>query len=333
MADTAHALPQVPVALRPMHEPALHDPVGLLDSTRDRLLGGGDVALAIDILSDGLWWMRTGLPTEDWQRTIALVRAHPVMGLLHENPFTRRAFVKPRGYAGDAPLIDLLYYGAAAAEARDASPLGLALLARDAAAPAAAAVRERRDFMAELIDHVADARPMPSILAAACGHLREGLVSAAVQQHRVGRLVALDQDAESLAVASRAFGIKGIEVVNRSIKAVLDGSFRAGSFDMIYAAGLYDYLGQRLATALTAAFFALLRPGGRLVVGNFATGIYDSAYMEAIADWHLIYRDAAEMLDLASTIAPGELALKRVYTRQSPDIFYLELRRRGTLSG
>ena len=36
------------------------------------------------------------------------------------------------------------------------------------------AVRERRDFMAELIGHVADAQPMASILAAACGHLHLG---------------------------------------------------------------------------------------------------------------------------------------------------------------
>jgi len=276
--------------------------------------------------------MRTALPPETWRGTSDLVRAHPVMGLLHENPFARRAFVKPRGYAGDAPLIDLLYYGRTAAEARDASPLGLALLDRDVAAPAAAAVRERRDFMAELIDHVAEARPMPAILAAACGHLREGLLSEAVQQHRIGRLVALDQDTDSLAVATKAFGIKGIEPVGRSIKAVLDGSFRAGSFDMVYAAGLYDYLNQRLATALTAAFFTLLRPGGRLVVGNFAAGIYDAGYMEAVADWFLIYRDAAEMLDLAATIDPAEIALRRVYTRQSPDIFYLELRRRGAVA-
>ena len=120
---------------------------------------------------------------------------------------------------------------------------------------------------------------------------------------------------------------------NRSIKAVLDGSFRPGSFDMVYAAGLYDYLNQRLASALSAAFFSLLRPGGRLVVENFDAGIYDSGYMEAIVDWFLIYRDAAEMLALAGTIEPGELALKRVYTRQSRDIYCLELRRRSALPG
>ena len=66
--------------------------------------------------------------------------------------------------------------------------------------------------------------------------------------------------------------------------------------------------------------------------GANARGIYDAAYMEAIGDWFLIYRDATEMMDLASGIDPAELALKRVYTRQSPDIFYLELRRRGALA-
>ena len=37
-------------------------------------------------------------------------------------------------------------------------------------------------------------------------------------------------------------------------------------------------------------------------------------------------------LDLAATIDPAEIALRRVYTRQSPDIFYLELRRRGAVA-
>jgi len=321
--------PTIPVALRPMHEPPMYDPVALLDSTRERLLSGGDVTLAVDILSDGLWWMRTALPQEAWSVTIDLLRAHPVMGLLQENPFARRAFVKPRGYAGDAPMIDMLYYGRDAGGARDASPLGLALLDRDVAAPAAVALRERRDFMAELIDHVAEAQPMPAILAAACGHLREGLMSQAVLQRRIDRLVALDQDSESLAITANAVRIRELEPVVGGVKAVLDGCFRPASFDMVYAAGLYDDLNQKSAIALTAAFFLLLRPGGRLVIGNFAAGIYDAGYLEAVADWFLVYRGANEMLDLASGIDPAEVSLKRVYTRQSPDIFYLELRRRG----
>ena len=32
--------------------------------------------------------------------------AHPVREFLHQDPFTRRSFQKPRGHAGDAVLID-----------------------------------------------------------------------------------------------------------------------------------------------------------------------------------------------------------------------------------
>jgi SAM-dependent methyltransferase len=327
---TAPVLPAVPVALRSMHEPAQHDPVGLFDATCERILAGGPVARAVDLLSDGLWWMRAQLPDQQWQQAVALLRAHPLLGLLHENPFARRAFLRPRGHTGDARLLDLLYDGRAAPEARGASPLGYALLARDTATPLAAAVRERRGFMAELIDHVAEARPRPRILAAGCGHLREGLLSAAVQQRRIGRLVALDRDAEALAEVERCFAGKGVEPTNCGIDLVLEAGFTPASFDMVYAAGLYDRLGQRRAAALTLAFFALLRPGGRLVIASFARGIYDAAYLEAVANWPLACRDAAEMQDLAASIDPGEIAFRRVYTRQSPDIFYLELRRRGT---
>ena len=37
------------------------------------------------------------------------ILTHPLGELLHRDPFTRRGFDKPRGYAGDAVLIDYLY--------------------------------------------------------------------------------------------------------------------------------------------------------------------------------------------------------------------------------
>ena len=323
----------VPIALRPLHEPPLTDPVGLFDATRERLLHGGDVAQAIDILSDGLWWMRRTPRPRYWRQVIDLMRAHPVMGLLHENPFSRRAFVKPRGYAGDAPLVDLLLFGRAAEEARGASNLGLALLDRDATMPLALALRERRDFVAELIDHVADLVAMPSVLVVGCGHLREGLASSAVRQHRLGRLAAFEPDAASLREAARLLGINGIEPVNRSITALTEGLFSEDAFHMICAAGLYDTLSDAFARELTQSLFAMLKPGGRLVIANCARDIYDAGYLEACADWFPHFRGADEMLGLAALIPPDVPVMRRVYTRYSPDIFYLELRKRGALRG
>jgi hypothetical protein len=44
-----------------------------------------------------------------WDGFVSEVRRHPVCQTIHEEPFSRRAFEKPRGYAGDAPMLDLVY--------------------------------------------------------------------------------------------------------------------------------------------------------------------------------------------------------------------------------
>jgi extracellular factor (EF) 3-hydroxypalmitic acid methyl ester biosynthesis protein len=320
----------VPHALRLLHEPQIASPLALLDQTHNGLLDGGDVAFVVERFSDGLWWLRQTVTGDQWREIVALARAHPLMGLLHEDPLIRRAFVKPRGYPGDAPLMDMIYDGREASGAVGASMIGLAMLDRDIGLSCCTALRERRDFLAGMIDRLASATNRPCILSAACGHLREASLSVAVQQNRLGRLVALDQDADSLAEVDGEHAGLGIETMHRSVKAIMDGTFEHASFDMVYAAGLYETLSSRFATRLTHAFFHLLRPGGRLVIDNFARGIYDCAYLEAVGDWFLVYRDAAELFALADPIDSREIAMKRVYTRLSPDVFYLEIRKRRT---
>src|SRR5262245_58416888 len=45
----------------------------------------------------------------DWEAQVATCRRHPLVHLVHQDPFTYRAFNKPRGYAGDAPMMDFIY--------------------------------------------------------------------------------------------------------------------------------------------------------------------------------------------------------------------------------
>src|SRR4051794_11115162 len=79
----------------------------LIADADDRLLLGdiermNDVVVALNDL-------RASVPRSEWLSIIAEVIApHPMRARLHEEPFTRRAFLKPRGYPGDAPLLDLI---------------------------------------------------------------------------------------------------------------------------------------------------------------------------------------------------------------------------------
>jgi extracellular factor (EF) 3-hydroxypalmitic acid methyl ester biosynthesis protein len=319
-----------PIVLRELHEPSPYDLYGLLESARKRLLDGSDPGRVVDVLSDGLWWMRYLFTAERWREITSIARAHPLASLLHEDPLTRRAFAKPRGYSGDASLLDLIYCGERAADLNETSPLGLAILNRNIRSPASMAIRECRDFMAALIDHIAEVKPQPCILAAACGHLREGLLSRAVQQRRLGRLVALDRDADALALVERDLASLCVETVNRDVQAITEEIFPPSSFDLIYATGLYDYIPEDFARSLTKAFFELLKPGGRLVISNPVQNAYDVGYIEVFGDWFKIYRSASELMDLAAPIDPLPIAMRRVYTRCSQDLFYLEVRKRIT---
>src|SRR5690606_9197406 len=99
---------------------------------------------------------------------------HPLKELLHEDPFTRRAFTKPRGYAGDAPLLDFIYGREEHWPVPEGTtPRGRMIFEYTTMAPASAGSRARRGFVADKIDELAVQVDQPHLLSIACGHLRE----------------------------------------------------------------------------------------------------------------------------------------------------------------
>src|SRR6185503_14713070 len=125
-------------------------------------------------------------------------RRHPAMELLLQCPFSRHSFTRPRGYAGDALLIDYLYQEETVEPyIREAGTLGRMLCDMWVDTPAPAAVRERRDILAGLIDELTAAKGPLEILSVACGHGREFELSKAIAGGSVRRIVGLDQDSET----------------------------------------------------------------------------------------------------------------------------------------
>src|SRR6185436_19111629 len=80
----------------------------IFDVTREALLGT-DVHGCIGRLREALRHLRAHLPADEWKTVCEEARQHSLHDLLLESPFTRRAYSKPRGYAGDAVLMDLIY--------------------------------------------------------------------------------------------------------------------------------------------------------------------------------------------------------------------------------
>lgn len=295
-------------------------------------LGNGRVGSALANLMADLNLLRSRQTLDDWRnlsQDIAL--RHPVNDLLRQDPFTRRAFEKPRGYAGDAVMIDYIY---GCTSSNGATSLGKTILEHIRDTDLAHAVRWRRDTLAGAIDRVASARRAPRVLALAAGHLREGHISTALPAGRVGELIALDHDPESLAVVEREFGRFGVKLMQASVLDLvledppppsLEEAGAGEGFDLIYAAGLYDYLWQGAAEQLTAWAFRRLRPGGRLLIANVLPELPEAGYMEAITDWWLVHRTEEQLAGVADQIPRAEVQTRRVFKDDRNCVAFLDL--------
>jgi extracellular factor (EF) 3-hydroxypalmitic acid methyl ester biosynthesis protein len=283
---------------------------------------------SLNASDDALDQLRRDVGPAEWARLIAeVVVPHPVRTQLHEEPFTRRAFEKPRGYAGDAVMLDFVYRHCP--NSVTLSRLGAALHPWIVRRPAAQSLLERRTILAGEIDGVAARREAPRVLSIACGHLREAQVSDAVQAKAISEFVALDQDAESLAVVENEQREFNVSAKRSSVGRFVKSGDELGTFDLVYSAGLYDYLNENVATTATEAMFRSLRPGGRLLVANFAPELRDIGYMEAIMDWHLIYRDEAALMRLADGIPNEEVAVRSTTRDRFGNVVYMTIDRVG----
>ncbi|HEX8822300.1 MAG TPA: class I SAM-dependent methyltransferase [Archangium sp.] len=274
---------------------------------------------------------RATLAPGDWRRfCLETCRNHPIRDLLHQEPFTRRGFEKPRNYAGDAVVLDFVYEDRAPARLSH-TPIGVEINRFLCAQPTITAVRERRDRLAQWLDRVSGQAPDSRALAVACGHLRESQRSQAVQERRLGELLALDQDIQSLGVIDSELGHLAIKPVHGSVKEIVKNQIRFEQLDLIYAAGLYDYLSQPMAIRLTRLLFSMLRPGGHLVLANYADPIESSAfkaYMEAFMDWWLIYREESDVAGWMQEIPKTQVRRRELFRDTTNNIIYLELTRR-----
>ncbi len=324
-----------PMVLSALPSSPLHWDVGsvvatsLLDHVHRRLVDRDDeVQSAMTDLMSGLWWLKSSLTAEAWQSVSKQCIAHPVREVIHEDPFSSRSFRKPRGYAGDAVLIDYIYTrNCRTTPDETVSEMGEKVFDFNRDTPACAAVRARRDLVASLIDEICTLVDHPQILSVACGHLREATLCRSVIGGQTGRFIALDQDRLSLDVVEQELLHHGVVPVCNSIRSLFRGEVAHERFDFIYSTGLYDYLDDRIATKLTGRLFEMLNPGGRLLVANFLPDIWGAGYMESFMDWKLIYRSADQMEALCANIEDAQISIRRTFIERHANIVFMEITR------
>ena len=268
---------------------------------------------------------------------------HELLASLYGCPMHRRAYDKPFGYAGDY-LMMLLYFtdrlignslhARMLHYASQRYPLGQTVIAREA--------MMRR----QLRELVAEDRPI-RIASLACGPALEiqRLLGEVRELKHPLQILLIDQDEQAMQYCHENLNRQILECdtsvqlkveldcLHLSVRQIVQPRDEAEArmvartlydLDFIYSAGLYDYLSRSVATHLTNRLYSMLKPGGRLFLGNLKYCDVTSWIMDFVLAWHLEYRQEPAMLDLASEL---EGADANVTTDETSRCMFLDVRK------
>jgi extracellular factor (EF) 3-hydroxypalmitic acid methyl ester biosynthesis protein len=234
-------------------------------------------------------------------------------------PFIHRTFFKPLGYAGDYEMVNMMVRDPHEGASLFAKVLNYIFLRT----PPVEAHRRRLVYLGELL-RAETLRALRQgrrlrVLNLGCGpakEIQDFLAADELCNHVEFTL--WDFDAETLDYASgRLRRLKqqcqrqtGLEFEKRAVHQLLKEAARAERtarrYDLVYCAGLFDYLSDPVSRKLLGALCARTQPGGRVVVTNVADNNPSVHWMEGALDWHLIYRNAPQLRELHP--APADTA-------------------------
>ena len=217
---------------------------------------------------------------------------------LMRSRFFERAYYKPKGYAGDFFMIELIYRQQPEGDGK----LGRIIDQWCLDQVPARAVRSRRLLLSDTLDRMCRERlsldrPI-NIMNLACGPSRElfDLIADGVYDDRINALC-VDIDSEALQYANEQVNTfphrANIRFMNENVIKWAIGRIKHEfePQDIIYSSGLCDYLDHRLLLALINRCYKQLNPGGELIIGNFSPTNPDRLFMDHLMYWRLIYRD------------------------------------------
>ncbi len=241
------------------------------------------------------------------KKAIATQAHQKMLPFILQTETTARFFTKPLGYAGDYWVLEKIYENVALGN----TPLGIVVDRMHQEASTSIAVRNRRALIAnELYEHFNNFSqqidtPSVKMLCIASGPARE-IFDLYEKLENEGRLkniqtTLLDFDGEALEFCQKWRDERGwseqIETVQETILNLITGRSRL-SFapqDVVYSIGLIDYFQEKHVVKLLNYIFSILKPGGKVILGNFHKSNPFKEYMDTIVEWRLIHRDENDM--------------------------------------
>ncbi|MBI1388861.1 MAG: methyltransferase domain-containing protein [bacterium] len=241
--------------------------------------------------------------------------------------FAERTYSKPKGYAGDFQMIEMLYNNQPDGDGK----LGRLVDAWCLETATARAVRGRRKLLTQLLAKFTYARRNQNdpirVLNLGCGSNRElfDFLAHCDYDNRI-EAVCVDTDRDALTFTNHHVNVfhhrASVKLLDDNVArwSVGKGRHSYGPQDLIYSSGLTDYFGARMFRALATRCYDHLRPGGVLIIGNFGDTNPHRAFMDHIIHWRLIHRSEEEFRNLFSDTPFGS-RVKVIAEPQSINLF------------
>jgi len=260
------------------------------------------------------------------------VAAHQAFGkhLIHPflltSPFVHRTFYKPLGYAGDYEMVNMMFRDPFQGDSLFAKMINVYALQL----PPIVGHRNRIGYLIQKIEKEA-LRVMvrgrnARIFNLGCGPAQE--IQRFLAEDELANYThftladfnqqTLDDTGRILGDLNQKYKRRGsVQMVKRPVQQLLKAAERgvryerSEQYDLVYCAGLFDYLSDQVCRQLMEVFYRMLAPGGLLI----ATNVDDHAaqhQMECFLEWHLVHRDNEKMRAIAPRLADSQnISIKR----------------------
>ncbi len=240
-------------------------------------------------------------------RAYLQLQLHP---LVLCSPFAYRTYAKPLGYAGDYEMVNMMTRNPFEGGTVFAKLVNMWFLEQAPAQAHRNRVVQLERVLAEEVGRCASEGRIARVLNLGCGPAVEiQRFLAGVEWSSRARFELLDFDDETLAYARRVLeGAKAghgrsTELVFSKVPVtqLLKQAARTverppgQQYDLIYCAGLFDYLTDCLCQKLMTILYSWLAPGGLLLVTNVDPSNPLRHGMEQLLEWHLIYRNPTNL--------------------------------------
>jgi extracellular factor (EF) 3-hydroxypalmitic acid methyl ester biosynthesis protein len=228
-------------------------------------------------------------------------------------PFAHRAFYKPLGYAGDYELVNMMARNAPEGASLFAKVVNTWFVRESPAQAHRNRIRYLLDQLTRETRRTTAAGRDARIFSVACGPAQEVQEFLAEQpMSSRASVTLLDFNEETLQYARAALNNRKarhgrgtlLHFIKKSVQSILKESGRTverppqDQYDLVYCAGLFDYLSDQVCQRLLNIMYSWLAPGGLLIATNVEPANPARHGMEHLLDWHLVYRSASQLAAL-----------------------------------